>query len=147
MLNVSYAFLYFFSEKAAPVEQESSNPDNSSTQPLAIPGMSYSEAVSESPAASLSNSPCQSPMLREEDEQSETGESEGEDEDEGPGPQWAESDSEVTEVDINDVDMNQVCCCQYLPLSFQNPEYSQLSLDINREFKQPRQLRRGQRRL
>ncbi|XP_078385093.1 regulator of nonsense transcripts 2-like isoform X2 [Oculina patagonica] len=95
-------------EKAAPVEQDSSNPCNSSTQPLAIPNISYSKVLSESPAASLSNSPCQSPMLREEDEQSETGESEGEEDDEGPGAQWAESDREVTEVDINDVDMNKV---------------------------------------
>lgn len=78
---------------------------------MAIPNTSYSKVVSESPAASLSNSPCQSPMLREEDEQSETGESEGDEEDEGPGPQGAESDREVTEVDINDVDMNKVSCC------------------------------------
>lgn len=49
-------------------------------------------------------------MLREEDELSETGESEGEDEDEGPGPQGMESDPEVTEVDMSDVDMNKVCC-------------------------------------
>lgn len=47
-------------------------------------------------------------MLREEDEHSETGESEGEDEDDFPGPQLTESDREVTEVDINDVDMNKV---------------------------------------
>ena len=49
-------------------------------------------------------------MLREEDEHSETGESEGEDEDDVPGPQLTESDREVTEVDINDVDMNKVGC-------------------------------------
>lgn len=112
--------LCFVSEKAAPVDQDSNNPGNSSTQPLAIPNISYSKVVSESPAASLSNSPCQSPMLREEDEQSETGESEGEEDDEGPGPQWVESDSEVTEVDINDVDMSKVSCWTFLPSSFQN---------------------------
>lgn len=55
-------------------------------------------------------------MLREEDELSETGESEGEDEDEGPGPQEMESDLEVTEVDMSDVDMNKVCC--FLDMSF-----------------------------
>jgi len=51
-------------------------------------------------------------MLREEDEMSETGESEGEDEDEGPGHQAIESEPEVTEVDMNDMDMNKVCCIQ-----------------------------------
>ena len=100
-------YLSFVSEKAAPVDQDT---HNSSTQPLPIPNISYSKVVSESPAASLSNSPCQSPMLREEDEHSETGESEGEEEDDVPGPQWTESDREVTEVDINDVDMNKVSC-------------------------------------
>lgn len=94
-------------EKATPIEQDTNNPEHSST-PLPIPSMPYSKVVSESPAASLSNSPCQSPMLREEDEHSETGESEGEEDDEGSGTQWAESDKEVTEVDINDVDMNKV---------------------------------------
>lgn len=57
-------------------------------------------------------------MLREEDEQSETGESEGEEDDEGAGPQWAESDREVTEVDINDVDMNKVSGFTFFPASF-----------------------------
>ncbi|XP_020615608.1 regulator of nonsense transcripts 2-like isoform X2 [Orbicella faveolata] len=95
-------------EKAAPVDQDTHSPGSSSTQPLPTPNISYSKVLSESPAVSLSNSPCQSPMLREEDEHSETGESEGEDEDDVPGPQWAESEREVTEVDINDVDMNKV---------------------------------------
>lgn len=96
------------SEKAAPVDQDTHSPGSSSTQPLPTPNISYSKVLSESPAVSLSNSPCQSPMLREEDEHSETGESEGEDEDDFPGPQLTESDREVTEVDINDVDMNKV---------------------------------------
>lgn len=104
-------YLSFVSEKAAPVDQDT---HNNSTQPLPIPNISYSKVVSESPAASLSNSPCQSPMLREEDEHSETGESEGEEEDDVPGPQWAESDREVTEVDINDVDMNKVSCTYFV---------------------------------
>lgn len=98
------------SEKAAPVDQDTHSPDSNSTQPLPTPNISYSKVLSESPAVSLSNSPCQSPMLREEDEHSETGESEGEDEDDFPGPQLTESDREVTEVDINDVDMNKVGC-------------------------------------
>ena len=51
-------------------------------------------------------------MLQEEDELSGTGESEGEDEEEGPGPQGMESDPEVTEVDMNDMDMNKVCSFQ-----------------------------------
>lgn len=103
-------YLSFVSEKAAPVDQDTHSPGSSSTQPLPTPNVSYSKVLSESPAVSLSNSPCQSPMLREEDEHSETGESEGEDEDDVPGPQWAESEREVTEVDINDVDMNKVGC-------------------------------------
>ena len=103
-------YLFFVSEKAAPVDQDTHSPGSSSTQPLSTPNISYSKALSESPAVSLSSSPCQSPMLREEDEHSETGESEGEEEDDVPEPQWAESDREVTEVDINDVDMNKVGC-------------------------------------
>ena len=102
--------LSFVSEKAAPVDQDTHSPGSSSTQPLPAPNISHSKVLSESPAVSLSNSPCQSPMLREEDEHSETGESEGEDEDDVPGPQLTESDREVTEVDINDVDMNKVGC-------------------------------------
>ena len=102
--------LSFVSEKAAPVDQDTHSPGSSSTQPLPTPNITYSKVLSESPAVSLSNSPCQSPMLREEDEHSETGESEGEDEDDVPGPQLTESDREVTEVDINDVDMNKVGC-------------------------------------
>ena len=98
--------LYVFSEKAAPLDQDT----NTGTQPLPIPNTSYSKVVCSSPAASLGNSPCHSPMLREEDELSETGESEGEDEDEGRGPHGMESDVEVTEVDMNDMDMNKVCC-------------------------------------
>lgn len=91
-------------EKAAPLNQDT----NTGTQPLPIPNTSYSKVVCSSPAASLGNSPCHSPMLREEDELSETGESEGDDEDEGPGPHGMESDIEVTEVDMNDMDMNKV---------------------------------------
>lgn len=106
--------LSFVSEKVAPVDQDTNSPGSSSTQPLATPNISYSKVLSESPAVSLSSSPCQSPMLREEDEQSETGESEGEEEDDVPGPQWTESDREVTEVDINDVDMNKVSCTLFL---------------------------------
>ena len=102
--------LSFVSEKAAPVDQDTHSPGSSSTQPLPTPNITYSKVLSESPAVSLSNSPCHSPMLREEDEHSETGESEGEDEDDVPGPQLTESDREVTEVDINDVDMNKVGC-------------------------------------
>ena len=98
------------SEKAAPVDQDTHSPGSTSTQPLPSPNISYGKVLPESPAVSLSNSPCQSPMLREEDEHSETGESEGEDEDDVPEPQWTESDREVTEVDINDVDMNKVGC-------------------------------------
>nr|XP_058955604.1 regulator of nonsense transcripts 2-like isoform X1 [Pocillopora verrucosa] len=96
-------------EKATPIEQDTNIPEHDST-PMPIPSMSYSKVVTESPAASLSNSPCQSPMLREEDEHSETGESEGEDEedDEGRGTHGTENDKEITEVDINDVDMNKV---------------------------------------
>lgn len=105
-----FTYLLFVSEKAAPVDQDTNSPGSSSTQPLPTPNISYSKVLSESPAVSLSNSPCQSPMLREEDEHSETGESEGEDEDDFPGPQLTESDREVTEVDINDVDMNKVGC-------------------------------------
>ena len=86
------AVIYVLSEKAAPLDQDT----NTGTQPLPIPNTSYSQVVCSSPAASLGNSPCQSPMLREEDELSETGESEGEDEDEGPGPHGMESDIEVT---------------------------------------------------
>jgi len=103
-------YLSFISEKAAPVDQDTHNPGSSSTQPLPSPNISYSKVLSESPAVSLGNSPCQSPILREEDEHSETGESEGEDEDDVPGPEWTESEREVTEVDINDVDMNKVGC-------------------------------------
>ena len=113
MFNIVNRLCHFFAEKATPIEQDTNNPEHSST-PLPIPSMPYSKVVSESPAASLSNSPCQSPMLREEDEHSETGESEGEEDDEGSGTQWAESDKEVTEVDINDVDMNKVCCRKFL---------------------------------
>ena len=47
-------------------------------------------------------------MLREEDELSGTWESEGEDEDAGPGPHGMESDMNVTEVDMSDMDMNKV---------------------------------------
>ena len=68
--------------------------------------------MSSCPSASLGKSPCQSPILQEEDELSGTGESEGEDEEEGPGPQGMESDPEVTEVDMNDMDMNKVCSIQ-----------------------------------
>lgn len=103
-------YLSFVSEKAVPVDQDTHSPGSSSTQPLPTPNIPYSKVLSESPAVSLSNSPCQSPMLREEDEHSETGESEGDDEDDVPGPQLTESDREVTEVDINDVDMNKVGC-------------------------------------
>jgi len=94
-------------EKATPLDQDVDS-SSTSSQPLPIPNTSYSRVVSSSPAASLGNSPCQSPMLREEDEMSETGESEGEDEDEGPGHQGIESEPEVTEVDMNDMDMNKV---------------------------------------
>lgn len=96
-------------EKAFPIEQDTNIPEHDST-PAPISSMPYSKVVTGSPAASVSNSPCQSPMLREEDEQSETGESEGEDEeeDEGRGTQGVENDKEITEVDINDVDMSKV---------------------------------------
>lgn len=102
---------HFSVEKATPIEQDTNIPEHDST-PMPIPSMSYSKVVTESPAASLSNSPCQSPMLREEDEHSETGESEGEDEedDERRGTHGTENDKEITEVDINDVDMNKVFC-------------------------------------
>ena len=47
-------------------------------------------------------------MLREEDELSGTWESEGEDEDAGPDPHGMESDTNLTEVDMSDMDMNKV---------------------------------------
>ena len=47
-------------------------------------------------------------MLREEDELSGTWESEGEDEDAGPDPHGMESDINLTEVDMSDMDMNKV---------------------------------------
>ena len=76
-----------------------------------MPNTSHNHVVSSPPAASLALSPCQSPMLREEDELSDTGESGGEDDDEGPVRGRVESDAEaVTEVDMSDVDMNKVCC-------------------------------------
>ena len=98
-------------EKATPSDQTTASPATSS-QPLPISNTSYSKVVSSCPAASLGNSPCHSPMLQEEDELSGTGESEGEDEEEGPGPQGMESEPEVTEVDMNDMDMNKVCSFQ-----------------------------------
>ncbi|KAK2571386.1 hypothetical protein P5673_003975 [Acropora cervicornis] len=47
-------------------------------------------------------------MLREEDELSGTWESEGEDEDAGPDPHGMESEINLTEVDMSDMDMNKV---------------------------------------
>ena len=76
-----------------------------------MPNTSHNHVVSTPPVASLAPSPCQSPMLREEDELSDTWESGGEDDDEGPVFGGVESDAEaVTEVDMSDVDMNKVCC-------------------------------------
>ena len=90
-------------EKATPAEQV-----NDSSQPLPIPNTPHSNVGTRSPAASLGTSPCQSPMLREEDELSGTWESEGEDEDAGPDPHGMESDTNLTEVDMSDMDMNKV---------------------------------------
>ncbi|XP_015778551.1 PREDICTED: regulator of nonsense transcripts 2-like [Acropora digitifera] len=90
-------------EKATPAEQV-----NDSSQPLPIPNTPHSNVGTRSPAASLGTSPCESPMLREEDELSGTWESEGEDEDAGPDPHGMESDINLTEVDMSDMDMNKV---------------------------------------
>lgn len=98
------------SDKAAPQDQDT-NSSASGTQTFPMTNTSHNHVVSSSPAASLAPSPCQSPMLREEDELSDTGESGGEDDDEGPVPGGVESDAEaVTEVDMSDVDMNKVSC-------------------------------------
>lgn len=95
-------------DKAAPQDQDT-NSSASGTQTFPMTNTSHNHVVSSSPAASLAPSPCQSPMLREEDELSDTGESGGEDDDEGPVPGGVESDAEaVTEVDMSDVDMNKV---------------------------------------
>ena len=81
---------------------------NPSSQPIAVPGVSVAVGPSGSPATSLTDSPCQSPMFREEDEQSETGESEvEEDEDRNQVP--GETDEyEVIQFDEDDGDMNRV---------------------------------------
>ena len=102
-LHLSYSLFPFSAEKATPLDQ-----DTESTQASPIPNMPNNNAVSNSSAASLGSPPSQSPILHEEDELSETGESEGEDEDEGPGPHGVESETEVTEVDMSDMDMNKV---------------------------------------
>lgn len=90
-------------EKATPAEQV-----NDSSHPLPIQNTPHSNVVTRSPSASLGTSPCESPMLREEDELSGTWESDGEDEDAGPDPHGMESDINLTEVDMSDMDMNKV---------------------------------------
>jgi hypothetical protein len=67
--------VYLQTEKVLPSdtqEQESDNPDNPSSNPIAVPGVAKVVGASNS----LGSSPCQSPMLREEYEPSESGESE-----------------------------------------------------------------------
>ena len=103
-------------DKIAPVENMNKEGDgNGSSQPMAIPAASL--VGPGSPAVSLTDSPCQSPMFREEDETSGTGESETEELEDGQQMAANADEYEVIQFDgDDDNDMNKVTQANSSPL-------------------------------